>query len=159
MGQQKFPVRLTQAERNQLHEIVQAGERPAHIVRRARILLWSEDGLSDREICLLLGCDPLTVATTRERWAKTKRLEDRQRYGSQRMLNAEQEAALLALASSPAPEGRPRWTYQLLADKLIEMQVVPYISDETVRRTLKKLAQTPAEPPPEAQADPPPPEE
>ncbi len=65
-------------------------------------------------------------------------LRDRPRPGAQRQLDGKQEALLIALACSVPPDGRTRWTMQLLANKLVELRVVEAISDETVRRTLKK---------------------
>ena len=55
-----------------------------------------------------------------------------------RKLDGTQEARLIAIACGPAPKGRARWTMQLLADRLVELEIVDRISDETVRRTLKK---------------------
>jgi len=82
----------------------------------------------------------MTVSSTRERWVREKRLEDLPRLGSKPMLDAKQESLLIALACSDAPSGRDEWTMQLLADKLVELKVVERISDETVRRTLKKTS-------------------
>ncbi len=82
----------------------------------------------------------MTVSNTRERWVKEKRLEDLPRKGSKPMLDGKQESLLIALACSDAPEGRAEWTMQLLADRLVELKVVDSISDETVRRTLKKTS-------------------
>jgi hypothetical protein len=65
-------------------------------------------------------------------------LHERRRPGKQRLLQGRREAFLVALACSDPPRGRKRWTMQLLADRLIELTVVEAISDETVRRTLKK---------------------
>jgi len=76
----------------------------------------------------------MTVSSTRERWAKEKRIEDLPRKGREAMLDAKQASLLIALACSDAPEGRDEWTMQLLADKLVELKVVEHISDETVRR-------------------------
>jgi Homeodomain-like domain len=72
-------------------------------------------------------------------------LNEQPRLGGHPKLDGKQEAMLVALACSQAPEGRGRWTLQLLADRLIELDVVDTISDETVRRTLKKRAETMAE--------------
>ena len=137
---QKYPVGLTGEERGQLRTISRAGKQSARVIQRAQILLWSDEGKQDKEIIGLLGCAPLTVAHTRERWVKEKRLEDLPRLGSKPMLDAKQESVLIALACSDAPEGRDEWTMQLLADKLVELKVVEHISDETVRRTLKKTS-------------------
>lgn len=136
--QQKYPVRLTDEEREQLRSITRTGKQAARIMQRAQIVLWSDEGKQDKEIVALVGCVPLTVASIRERWVKEKRLEDLPRLGSKPMLDAKQESLLIALACSDAPEGRDEWTMQLLADRLVELKVVEQISDETVRRTLKK---------------------
>lgn len=80
----------------------------------------------------------MTVSSTGERWVKEKRLEDLPRKGVNPLLDAKQESLLIALACSDAPEGRNEWTMQVLADKLVELKVVESISDETVRRALKK---------------------
>jgi transposase len=65
-------------------------------------------------------------------------LTEQMRPGARRKLDGKQEAFLVATACSSAPEGRSRWTLQLLADKLVELKVVDSISRDTVRRTLKK---------------------
>jgi len=135
---QKYAVQLSDEEREQLRAMTRAGKHSAQVMRRAQILLWSDEGKQDKEIVALLACAPLTVASTRERWVREKRLADRPRQGGKPMLDGKQEALLIALACSDAPEGRAEWTMQLLADKLVELKVVERISDETVRRTLKK---------------------
>jgi Homeodomain-like domain len=70
-------------------------------------------------------------------------LTEKPRPGGRAKLDGRQEAFLIALACSQAPEGRSRWTMQLLADQLVELQIVEAISDETVRRTLKKTRSNP----------------
>jgi hypothetical protein len=103
------------------------------------MLLWSAEGKPDVEIARLLDVTPLTVATTRQRWATEKRIADAPKPGRHKKLDAKQAAFLVALACSDAPEGRERWTLQLLADKLVELKVIEEpISYETVRETLKK---------------------
>lgn len=141
--QQKYAVRLTEEEREELGKIRRTGKQSARVMQRAQILLWSDEGKQDKEIVALLGCAPMTVSSTRERWVKEKRLADLPRLGSKPMLDAKQESLLIALACSDAPEGRDEWTMQLLADKLVELKVVERISDETVRRTLKKTRSSP----------------
>jgi hypothetical protein len=144
MGRQQiYPVRLTDEEREELSKITRTGKQSARVMQRAQILLWSDAGKQDKEIVVLLGCAPMTVSSTRERWVKEKRLEDLPRLGSKPMLDAKQESLLIALACSDAPAGRDEWTMQLLADKLVELKVVERISDETVRRTLKKTSSSP----------------
>src|SRR5512146_3472987 len=121
---QNYPVKLTDEEREQLRIISRTGKQSARVVQRAQILLWSDEGKQDKAIMAVLGCAPMTVASTRERWMKEKRLEDLPRWGSKPMLDAKQEAVLIALACSDAPDGRDEWTMQLLADKLVELKVV-----------------------------------
>jgi hypothetical protein len=131
---------LTDEEREQLQTLTRTGKQSARVIKRAQILLWSDEGKQDKDIIALLGCAPMTVSSTRERWVREKRLEDLPRLGSKPMLDAKQESLLIALACSDAPEGRDEWTMQMLADKLVELKVVEHISDETVRRTLKKTS-------------------
>lgn len=138
--QQKYPVRLSDEEREQLRSIARTGKQSARVIQRAQILLWSDEGKQDKEIIAVLGCAPMTVSSTRERWVKEKRLEDLRRMGSKPKLDAKQESLLIALACSDAPEGRAEWTMQLLADRLVELKAVDSISDETVRRRLKKTS-------------------
>jgi DNA-binding CsgD family transcriptional regulator len=138
--QQKYPVRLSDEEREQLRSIARTGKQSARVIQRAQILLWSNEGKQDKEIIAVLGCAPMMVSSTRERWVKEKRLEDLRRMGSKPKLDAKQESLLIALACSDAPEGRAEWTMQLLADRLVELKAVDSISDETVRRTLKKTS-------------------
>lgn len=142
MGRKQiYAVKLSDEEREELKASARTGKAPARIIRRAQILLWSDEGKEDKEIIALLDCAPMTVSSTRERWVKEKRLEDLPRKGVNPLLDAKQESLLIALACSDAPEGRNEWTMQLLADKLVELKVVESISDETVRRALKKQTQ------------------
>lgn len=134
----KYPVKLTNEEREYLRSLTRTGKQSARVLSRAQILLWSDEGKQDKEIIALLNCAPMTVAATRKRWIKEKRLEDMPRAGLKPMLDAKEQSLLVALACSDAPEGRSEWTMQLLADKLVELKVVERISDETVRRVLKK---------------------
>ena len=146
MRKQKYPIQLNEVERLELEAIVRKGQPKARVMRRAQTLLWSDGGKSDLEIAELHGISPLTVAKTRERWVKNHALEDRSRSGRHPKLDGKQEAFLVALACSDAPDGRETWTMQMLADKLVELQVIDEpISDETVRLKLKKRSETLAE--------------
>jgi transposase len=139
MRPQKHPVVLSETEKEQLEGIVKRGKHTRREIQRAQMLLWSTEGKPDLEIAKLLGVTPLTVASTRQRWATEKRIADAPKPGRHKKLDAKQEAFLVALACSDAPEGRESWTLQLLADKLVELKVIEEpISYETVRETLKK---------------------
>lgn len=144
MRHQDNPVKLSVSERSELEGIVRTGQQKARVRERAQILLWSDAGKSDLEIAGLLHRTPLTIARTRERWATHHTLTDHPKRGRDKRLDGKQEALLVALACSDAPEGRESWTMQLLADKLVELKVIETpISDETVRRTLKKMSLSP----------------
>ena len=103
---QKYPIELSEPERVELEAIVKKGQQGARVRRRAQTLLWSAAGKSDLEIAQLHGTTPLTVATTRENWVKTKRLMDKAKPGREKKLDGKQEAFLVALACSDAPDGR-----------------------------------------------------
>ena len=136
---QKYPVALSEEEGEQLRDVLKRGQHTRRERQRAQMLLWSAAGKTDLEIAELASVTPLTVASTRERWAKAKRITDAPKSGRHKKLDGKQEAFLVALACSDAPEGRESWTLQLLADKLVELQVVEEaVSYETVRATLKK---------------------
>jgi len=138
---QDHPIKLSTVARAELEAVVRKGKQKARIIRRAQTLLWSDAGKPDSEIAQLHGVTPLTVAKTRQRWVKEKTLEDKPRPGRAKKLDGKQEAFLVALACSDAPDGYERWTMQLLADKLVELSVIDEpVSDETVRRTLKKTS-------------------
>jgi transposase len=136
---QHYPIRLSDDEREELEKKVKTGQDKARLIRRAQMLLWSDQGKTDLEIAEWVKVTPLTVAETRRRWVEKHTLADHQRPGGRKRLDGKQEAFLVALACSDAPDGQDQWTMQLLADKLVELGVIDQpISDETVRRTLKK---------------------
>lgn len=139
MRKQDYPIKLSEIEQIELEEIVRKGRHKARVIRRAQTLLWSNEGKTDLEIAALNKIRPLTVAKTRERWVKEHSLEDKPRSGRRPKLDGKQEAFLVALACSDAPDGREAWTMQLLADKMVELKVIDEpISDETIRLLLQK---------------------
>jgi len=140
---QKHPIVLSTEERQELEAIVKGGTNKVRVVRRAQMLLWSDAGKSDLEIADLLALNPLTVAHTRQRWVEKHSLLDQARAGRPPLLDGKQEAFLVALTCSDSPEGQEHWTMQLLAQRLVELEIVEQaVSDETVRRALKKRSQT-----------------
>jgi transposase len=144
---EKFVVRLTAAHRRQLDRLVSSGKHPARVLTRARILLKADGGAGgpgwgDAAIAEALDCGDRTVARVRQRYVEgglDAALNAKRPTGRQyRKLDGKQEAQLIALACSPAPVGRGRWTMRLLADRLVELAVVESIDPATVWRTLKK---------------------
>ncbi len=139
----KYVVNLSKEEKEQLEELTSKGHSAARKIRRAHILLLADEGLKDKEIAKALNAAVTTVERVRKRFVEEgleAALSERPRIGGalRRKLDGKGEAYLVALACSEAPEGRERWTMQLLADRLIEVGLVEEISDETVRRALKK---------------------
>lgn len=137
----RYIVNLTNDEREQLHALGKKGKVGARTVRRAHTLLLADEGKPDEAIASALHVGVSTVERTRKRFVEEgleAALTERPRPGGKPKLDGHQEAYLLALACSQPPPGRKTWTMQLLADKLVELDVVERISDETVRVTLKK---------------------
>lgn len=138
-------VKLSEMERQQLHALINKGQASARVIRRAHVLLLASEDKEDKEVAAALHLNAQTVYQLRRRFAQEgleAALYDKPRPGGKPKLDGKQEALLVALACSQ-PEGRESWTMQLLADKLVELEVVNDISDETVRRALKKTASSP----------------
>lgn len=144
----KYKVTLTDIERQQLRDLIAAGKAAAQKLAHARILLkadasprgpaWTDDRIAD---AVEVSTD--TVARVRQRFVEDS-LEaalDRKKAARPPVppkLDGRAEARLITLACSSPPDGRKRWTMQLLADKLVELEVADAVSDETVRRVLQK---------------------
>jgi hypothetical protein len=134
-------VRLSDDERRRLHDFTTAGIASAREIRRARILLLADEDRRDTAIADAVGCCVATVERVRKRCAAAgveATLVDRPRPGAAPLLDGKAEAVLVALACTAPPDERETWTMQLLAERLVALDVVGRISDETVRRTLKK---------------------
>jgi len=143
----RFTVRLSLAERQGLLDLVTTGRRAASTIARARILLKADVGpqgeaWDDEEIAAAFDTSLSTIHRVRQAFVEAgleEALYRKKPTGRQyRKLDGDQEARLIATACSQAPEGHARWTLRLLADKLVELQVVESISPECVRTTLKK---------------------
>ena len=143
----RFTVRLNSAERQGLVNLVGTGKRAASTITRARILLKADvgpegEGCDDEEIAAAFDTSLSTIHRVRQALVEDgleEALYRKKPTGRQyRKLDGDQEARLIATACSAAPEGHARWTLRLLADKLVELQLVESISPECVRTTLKK---------------------
>ena len=142
----KYIVRLADEERTQLEDPSRTGKRAAWILH-ARILLKADvgeggPGWDDERIAEAVECGASTVYRVRQAWVEeglSAALFRKKPTGRQyRKLDGAQEAHLIALACGAPPEGRAAWTLRLLADRLVELDVVDSISPECVRMTLKK---------------------
>jgi transposase len=139
----KYIVNLDTSEREGLLEMISQGEVSARKVKRANILLLADEGKKDEEIAAVLHTSLSTIERTRKRCVfegLEAALRERPRPGAKCKLDAKGEAILETLAQSKPPEERKNWTMQMLADRLIELNIVDSISDETVRKHLKKSA-------------------
>jgi transposase len=144
---QKYVVILTEAERDQLKQLMAAGTAPARKLAHARVLLKADKGPGgpgwvDAAIAEAVDLSQPTIARIRQHFveagleAALNRRAPRRVYA--RKLDGEQEARLIALACREPPAGQARWSLRLLADKLVELEMVEAISHQTVRRALKK---------------------
>ena len=141
MPKKIYIVDLTKEERTYLLDLIKSGKHPARKLNRARILLLADEGKTDGEIGEALHTGTATVQRTRQRFVEGNlegALNERPRPGGQKKLDEKGEAILETLAHSKPPEGRKRWTLQLLADRLVALKMVDSISYETVRQELKK---------------------
>lgn len=144
--QQQYIVRLTDAERATLTEVVKQLQGSSQKVRRAQILLQADaDGpaWTDATIAEAVGCRTKTVENLRERlvtlgFASTRNGPAREPPPRPQLLNGEQEAQGIATRLGPPPTGFANGSLRLLADPVVELESVPSISHETVRQTLKK---------------------
>lgn len=144
----KYKVTLTAEERQQLSDLIAAGRAAARKLAHARILLKADAAPGgpawlDQAIAEAVEVSVATVERVRQRFVEqgldaALSRKPRQRPGREPKLDGRGEARLIALACSAPPPGRKEWTLQLLADKLVELAVVDTVSDETVRRALKK---------------------
>jgi transposase len=137
----KWSVHLTVEERRELEGIVRKGKSSARIIRRAQTLLLADEKKSDPAIASLLRCSTPSVYHTWRAYCERglqQSLNEKARSGRPEKLVGKSKAHLIALACSEAPEGRACWTMQLLADRCITLELTDFLSDKTVRRTLKK---------------------
>ena len=142
----KYHVHLSKENRQELENLIHSGESSARTQTRAQILLLSDESQKKKkrtkEIASALLCSMPTVTNIRKKFSEggvEKALYEKPRPGAVPKITGEIEAQLTMLACSAPPEGRARWTLQLLADKLIELKLVDSISDVAVMKRLKKM--------------------
>ncbi len=148
MATKKYRISLTPAERAQLLDLISAGRETAQALARARILLKADQAeggpaWDDGRVAEALGCGRRTVERVRQRLVEdgldaALTHKPQCRPSRQPVLDGAAEARLIAVACSEPPDGRAAWTLKLLADRLVELEVVESVSRYTVRRALKK---------------------
>jgi len=145
MPAKKYHVALTDEERASLEQMLHRGQHSARKLTRARILLKADDGLDDLAISEEVQTSRPTVERTRRRFTELRleALAERPRPGRTPILNEKGEARLIAEACSQAPEGRERWTLELLAGRVLTLKLAESCSPDTVGRVLKKTNSSP----------------
>lgn len=146
----KYVVTLTADEREQLAGMIAAGKAAALRLAHARILLKADaadggPGWTDDRIAEAVEVSPATVERVRKRFVEdgfeaALSRKAQTKPSRERVIDGAAEAKLIALACSPPPDERVRWTLGMLADKLVELEVVPAVCTETVRRVMKKTS-------------------
>jgi len=135
----RYRVELSQAERDNLKALLSGGKHAVRKVKRAQILLAAEAGANDEEIAIRIGVGGSTVYRTKRRFVLGNlelALREEPRPGAERKLSGKEEALLVATACSSPPEGRARWTIDLLAGEMVRLTEHNSISRDTVRRRL-----------------------
>ena len=142
----KYHVQLSKENRQELESLIRSGASSARTQTRARILLLTDESQKKKkgtkEIASVLMCSLPTITAIRKKFVEgglENALYDKARPGALPKITGEIEAQLTMLACSAPPEGRVRWTLQLLADKLVELKLVDSISDVAVMHRLKKM--------------------
>lgn len=144
--QKKYVVRLTDEERSKLREVIKKLKGTSQKVRRAQILLKADadgPGWTDQQIADAFGCRRQTVEKLRQRlvengFEETLNGKKRAEPPTPKRLDGEQEAKVIATRLGQPPKGYSGWTLRLLARKVVELEIAPSVSYETLRRTLKK---------------------
>jgi transposase len=141
MPKKSYTIRLSDEEYIQLRQYVRDGRKSSRALNHARILLLLDEQATDEEICQQLEVGRVTVYRVRRNYhagGLAQALQEKRRSGAPPQIDGRVEASLTMLACSDPPQGDGRWTLQLLADKLVELEVIDSISLESVRNTLKK---------------------
>ena len=144
----KYLVRLSETERQHLHEVIKKLHGSAQKVRRAQILLKADadgPGWTDQRIAEAYDCRTQTVEKLRQRFVEDgfeRALNGRKREypPTPKLLDGDQEARIIATRLGAPPAGYGRWSLRLLAGRVVELGIVETISHETVRKLIKKTA-------------------
>jgi transposase len=135
----RYRIELSQAERDALTTMLSGGKHAARKLKRAQILLAADAGSSDDEIACTVAVGGSTVYRTKRRFVEgnlERALSEEPRPGAERKLSGKEEALLVATACARPPEGRARWTLELLAGAIVKLTDHKSLSHETVRRRL-----------------------
>src|SRR5215472_8158753 len=137
----RYRVELSQTERAGLIALLAGGKHAARKLKRAQILLAADAGVDDETIAKSIGVGGSTVYRTKRRFVEGNleaALNEEPRPGGERKLTGKQEALLVATACANPPQGRARWTLELLAGEMVKLTAHATLSRETVRRRLNE---------------------
>jgi hypothetical protein len=145
--QKRYRIKLSAEERKTLEALTLSGKKIAakKVIKARALLLADESGpaLTDAQIVEATGIKPATLVRLRQRVCEVGPMEALERKAQEapsrrKIVDGRLEAEITRIACSQAPEGRNRWTLRLIADKLVELEVLDSISHETVRAAMKK---------------------
>ncbi len=139
----QYRVELTPDQAHYLETLTRKGKHGARLIRRARTLLMSHQGVSNHDIQTSLSISVLTIRNTRRNFTQhglEAALHDAPRPGRPPKFDGKDRAAITGIACTQAPEGHARWSIRLIADKAVELQVVDGIAPSTVYYILKKMS-------------------
>jgi transposase len=139
----RYRVTLTTEERQQLEGLVRGGQSAARRIKRAQILLAANGGSKDEAIAQTIGVGTSTVYRTKQRFVEDgleRALNEAPRPGAPRKLGAADESLLIAVACSEPPDGRAKWTLDLLAGEMVRLTSHKTVSRDTVGRRLDEVA-------------------
>jgi hypothetical protein len=143
----RYKVTLTKGERKELYSIINKGKHSSQKFRNAYILLNADEGEYSEKVINKIVCEVLKIGMRTIDRVKRRFVEEgfesalERKTGIReydRKADGDFEAHLVALACSQAPEGFARWSFRLLADKMVELNYIDSISHETIRKVLKK---------------------
>ncbi len=142
----KITIKLKAQERQELDQQIRTGIRSARELTRARILLLSDQGQSSGQVAQACLCTSGTVTNVKKRYLAgglEAALYDKPRPGAPPKITGDVEAHLVALTCSDPPEGYGQWTLRLLADQLVELELVESVSHTAIGKVLKKTNSSP----------------
>lgn len=141
MSQKSHCIKLKKQERERLREIVETGKESARKITRCRILLLADKGKTDEEIADTLDVCLATIYYIRRHYCQAgldRAINEAPRSGQPAKIKGKAMAKITAIACSKPPEGYARWSLRLLADRIVELDIVDTISYQSVRTILKK---------------------
>src|SRR2546421_3804141 len=135
-----FRVQLSKQEQRQLRRLLSGGVQPVRTVARAMALRQRAEGQTIRKVAASIGLTPKTVWLVSQHYRQgglERAVYDGPRPGNPRLLDAQQQQRIIALACSKPPEGRARWTVRLLVEEVVKRKLVPRVGRETIRVLLE----------------------